>query len=145
MRRRATLLTLAVIAVIALTAIVPQFWQRVKVGSEKIVRAYDEPPEDLVWLYLPFLRKEGSQTTCVPIHTVDILGETQGLPGTYTFYTDLTPINATSPFRYRWDNADTTASSTRDLGAGEHTLEVTVCNCDDACVTDEHTITIQGY
>ncbi|MGC9398719.1 MAG: hypothetical protein ACP5HM_06245 [Anaerolineae bacterium] len=142
-RVRAMLLTVVVALVVASTAIVPQFWQRVKADGGRVFPAYTLPPGYFgPRLYLPLVFGEG----CVAVEGVEITGDTEGLPGTYTFETTVTPANATGPVTYSWDNGDTTETSTRDLGAGEHTLAVTVCNCGaDACVDDEHTIVIRGY
>ncbi len=137
MHTRTIILTLSVILVIALTAIVPQSWQRVKADDSEY--AYD-----YYLSFLPFIIGGGGEI-CVPVQTVEILGETGGLPGTYTFDTEVAPSNASAPLTYSWDNGDTTTSSTRDLSADVYTIEVTVCNCDNQCVTDDHTITIRGY
>jgi hypothetical protein len=82
--------------------------------------------------------------TCVPLTSVTILGATSGAPGSYTFSLDYTPSDATPPFTYLWDNGDTTATSQRSLGAGTHTITVTMTNCSGVQVTDTHIITITG-
>lgn len=141
MRARAVLLTLAFVLVIALTAIFPQSWHHVKADDS----GYSYPPSYGYYLSLLPLIIGGGGEVCVPVQTVEILGETEGLPDTYTFDTEVMPSDASAPLTYSWNNGDTTASSTRDLGAGEHEVKVTVCNCDNECISDDHIITIRGY
>jgi hypothetical protein len=80
---------------------------------------------------------------CVALTDISINGATTGTPGEYTFTTDITPPDATAPV-YRWDNGDSTASSTRDLAEGTYTIAVTATNCTSALVTATHAITISA-
>ncbi len=82
------------------------------------------------------------QGICVPLESITIGGATGGVPGSHTFTTSHLPTDASLPIEYLWDNGDTTASSTRALGVGAHTLAVTATNCTSAVVTDTHQITI---
>jgi uncharacterized repeat protein (TIGR01451 family) len=77
----------------------------------------------------------------VGLDRVIIQGATTGEPGDYTFTTDYTPFDASTPISYQWDNGDTTVSSTRALTLGAHTLTVTAINPVNT-VTDTHTVTI---
>ncbi len=82
------------------------------------------------------------QGVCVPLESITIGGATGGAPGSHTFTTSHLPTDASLPIEYLWDNGDTTASSTRAMGVGAHTLAVTATNCTSAVVTDTHQITI---
>lgn len=79
---------------------------------------------------------------CIDLESIVIQGATSGNPGIYTFTTSYLPPDATLPIAYLWDDGGTSASSTRTLGAGEHTLTITATNCASALVTDTHTIVI---
>ena len=80
--------------------------------------------------------------TCVPLAGLSITGAANGTPGDYTFTAAYTPVDATPPFTYLWDNGDTTATSQRTLGVGIHVLTLTMTNCTGAQVTATHTILI---
>jgi hypothetical protein len=83
-------------------------------------------------------------TALVPLSSVTISGATGGYPGTYPFTASYLPANASPPVTYKWDNGDTTATSTRNLGVGVHTLKVTATNHLTSIVFDNHVITINS-
>ncbi len=77
---------------------------------------------------------------CVHLEGITIAGAVSGVTGIYTFTTTYTPISATLPVAYLWDNGDTTATSIRNLGEGAYTLTVTATNCIATAVADEHVV-----
>jgi hypothetical protein len=78
----------------------------------------------------------------VTLTQITIDGETEGMPGTYTFTTSYEPITATEPITYLWDDGDMMSTSVRTLNVGVHDLMVTATNPANVLVTDTHTITI---
>jgi hypothetical protein len=137
MRSRAILLTLAVILIIALTAVVPNSWQGVKALNGAYIPSYG-----YYLNYLPFIAG-GRDEVCIPVQEVEISGPNTGFADTtYTFGTQITPSDLTFPLEYIWDNGDATATSSRSFDVGTHTIMVTVCNCDNDCVSANHTIEI---
>ena len=81
---------------------------------------------------------------CTDVAGLIIDGATLGEPGVYTFTASFQPPDATPPIAFTWDNGDTTATTTRTLDVGAHTLVVTATNCADALVTATHTITVEA-
>lgn len=81
---------------------------------------------------------------CYDLTGITIAGVISGAPGEYTFTTSFTPTEATPSIDYLWDNGDTTATTTRTLSLGTHTLVVTATNCMDAQVMDTHTVVISA-
>lgn len=144
MRSRTVILTLVLALVLIGTAIGPQAlpWVRAErsPGEEAIKPAAYYPPGYL-WahVFVPFVNRG---YVCIAVTEVTITGETSGEPGEYTFNTIVVPADATTP-SYLWDNGGTSASSTRTLSAGTHTLTVAVSN-DCGSVEDEHVIEIEG-
>jgi uncharacterized repeat protein (TIGR01451 family) len=80
---------------------------------------------------------------CVDLTAITIGGPTSGLTGTYTFTTSYEPVSATKPINYLWANGDTFSTTVRSLDVGTHTLTITASNCNNALVTDTHTIVIE--
>jgi hypothetical protein len=87
----------------------------------------------------------GSGNTCQPITAVNISGPVLGDPGvSYPFSAILTPLSATQPITYTWDNSDQTATSSRTFSVlGGYDLSVTVSNPCSGPLSDDHHISIQ--
>lgn len=79
---------------------------------------------------------------CVALESIEILGETAGEPGLYTFSTHYLPTGASLPITYTWDNGDDATTTVRNLEVGTHTLTVAAINCADVVVSDTHQIVI---
>jgi hypothetical protein len=84
-----------------------------------------------------------AKTEKVGLEHIIIQGAATGTPGNYTFTTHYTPPDASTPITYLWNSGEDTASITRTLERGTHTLMVTATNPVNT-VTDIHTITISA-
>lgn len=147
MHKRAIILTVGAIIVVALTAFAPPAlaWLQANHATPGAARGdftlLDDPyPYPYPYpLFLPIVCN--NTFPCTSLTSVTISGNENGEPGEYIFTTGIDPADATTPITYLWDNEDTASSSTRNLTVGIYTLVVTATNCGGS-VTDEHGITI---
>jgi hypothetical protein len=81
---------------------------------------------------------------CQPLTAVNITGLTIGEPGVaYTFTAEITPLTASRPITYTWDNGGSTSISVRTFEAsGDNQISVSVSNACSGPLTANHSITI---